>query len=449
MARILVVDDQANVRKTYAMLLSSNGHDVMQAKNGEEGLRTLEEESVDVVISDIRMEPIDGMELLRKGKERSPTTEFIMVTGYSSVEDGVEAMKSGAYYYVTKQTNTEELLQLIDKAIEKRSISGRVKFLESRIRGSSEAVDRIVGDSPALREALAIVEKVAPTDTTVLLLGESGTGKELVAEAIHQLSTRAKKNFVPVNCGAIPPNLEESTLFGHVKGSFTGATANKDGLFKEADGGTIFLDEIGEMQLDTQAKLLRVVQSMELFRVGDTKASKVDVRVIAATNRDLKKAVDDGEFRKDLYYRLNVISLHLPPLRERGDDVIQLANHFAAIYSQKMNKDFNGCSDSLLEYLRSYDWPGNIRELQNVIERLVILTDGPELDEEHLPHDVLQGMTGSNGTTELDELTLAEMERRYILDTLERYDGQKSVAAEKLGISTTTLWRKLKEYGVN
>ena len=448
MARILVVDDQANVRKTYAMLLTANGHDVVQAKNGEEGLKILGEEQFDLVISDMKMEPVDGMTLLRSGREIAPDTEFLLVTGFSSVKDGVDAMKAGAYDYITKQTNTEELLLLVSKAIEKRKLSGQLKFLQARIHGS-EAVERIIGNSQALRNALTIVEKVAPTDTTVLLLGESGTGKELVAEAIHQLSNRRNKNFVPVNCGAIPPNLEESTLFGHVKGSFTGAVANKDGLFKEADGGTIFLDEIGEMQVDTQAKLLRVLQQMVINRVGDTKPTKVDVRIIAATNRDLKQMVDEGLFRLDLYYRLNVISLQLPPLRERGDDVLELANFFAAQLSEKMNKPYKGCAPQLLEYLRNYSWPGNIRELQNIIERLVILSEGPNLDETHLPKDVLQGAAAANGATGLQELTLAEMERRYILDILERYDGQKSVAAEKLGISTTTLWRKLKEYGVN
>ncbi|MBC8145557.1 MAG: sigma-54-dependent Fis family transcriptional regulator [bacterium] len=448
MARILVVDDQANVRKTYSMLLSANGHEVVQAKNGQEGLDLLTDDQVDLVISDIKMEPVDGMTLLRDGKKQYPDTEFLMVTGFSSVKDGVEAMKAGAYDYVTKQTNTEELLLLVDKAIEKRKLTERLRHLQERVAGT-EATTRIIGTAPELRDVLSIVEKVAPTDTTVLLLGESGTGKELIAEAVHQLSNRANRNFVAVNCGAIPPNLEESTLFGHSKGSFTGAIANKDGLFKEADGGTIFLDEIGEMQLDTQAKLLRVLQNKEITRVGDNRPTRVDVRVVAATNREFKQMVDDGLFRKDLYYRLNVISLQLPPLRQRGDDIIELANYFALMYSERMNKQFAGCSPKLLEYLRSYNWPGNIRELQNIIERLVILSEGPHLDEKHLPKEIVFGPPPTNGTSGVEELTLAEMERRYILDILERYDGQKSVVADKLGISTTTLWRKLKEYGVN
>ena len=448
MARILVVDDQANVRKTYSMLLSANGHEVIQAKNGQEGLEVLNAESIDLVISDIKMEPVDGMTLLREGKRQYPDTEFLMVTGFSSVKDGVEAMKAGAYDYVTKQTNTEELLLLVGKAVEKRKLSARLRHLQERVQGS-EATGRIIGNAQELRDVLSVVEKVAPTDTTVLLLGESGTGKELIAEAVHQLSNRNGRNFVAVNCGAIPPNLEESTLFGHVKGAFTGAIANKDGLFKEADGGTIFLDEIGEMQLDTQAKLLRVLQNKQVSRVGDNKPQIVDVRVVAATNRDLKQMVDEGQFRKDLYYRLNVISLQLPPLRQRGDDVIDLANYFAAMSSERMNKPYHGCSPKLLEYLRRYSWPGNIRELQNIIERLVILNDGAILDEKHLPKEIIHGSSPSNGTSGVEELTLAEMERRYILDILERYDGQKSVVADKLGISTTTLWRKLKEYGVN
>jgi two-component system, NtrC family, response regulator len=448
MARILVVDDQANVRKTYSMLLSANGHEVIQAKNGQEGLELLTDDQVDLVISDIKMEPVDGMTLLRDGKKQYPDTEFLMVTGFSSVKDGVEAMKAGAYDYVTKQTNTEELLLLVDKAIEKRKLTERLRQLQVQVKGT-DATTRIIGNAQELREVLSVVEKVAPTDTTVLLLGESGTGKELIAEAVHELSNRRNKNFVAVNCGAIPPNLEESTLFGHIKGAFTGAIANKDGLFKEADGGTIFLDEIGEMQLDTQAKLLRVLQNKQITRVGDSKPTHVDARVVAATNRDLKQMVDEGQFRKDLYYRLNVISLQLPPLRQRGEDVIELANYFAALLSERMNKPFAGCSPKLLEYLHSYSWPGNIRELQNIIERLVILSDGPLLDEKHLPKEIIHGQTSTNGTAGVEELTLAEMERRYILDILERYDGQKSVVADKLGISTTTLWRKLKEYGVN
>lgn len=448
MARILVVDDQISVRKTYSMVLSANGHEVSVAKNGEEGLQILVEEDFDLVISDMKMEPVDGMTLLTKGKELRPEVEFLLVTGFSSVEDGVAAMRAGAYDYITKQTNTEELLQLVTKAVEKRTLNSRVKMLESRINGP-EAFSRIIGNSPALRSVLTMVEKVAPTDTTVLLLGESGTGKELIAEALHQLSNRRNKNFVPVNCGAIPPNLEESTLFGHVKGSFTGAVANKDGLFKEADGGTIFLDEIGEMQLETQAKLLRVLQQMVVYRVGDTKPTKVDVRIIAATNRDLRRMVDEGKFRQDLYYRLNVISVNLPPLRERGEDVVALTNYFAMKYSERMNKSFQGCSPGLVEALRIYGWPGNIRELQNIIERLVILSDGPQLDETHLPREVVQNTSNGNGVIGVQDQTLAEVERHYILGMLERYEGQKTIAAEKLGISTTTLWRKLKEYGVN
>lgn len=448
MARILVVDDQASVRKTYSMLLTANGHDVSVGQNGEEGLKLLGEENFDLVISDMKMEPVDGMTLLQKGKEMRPDVEFLLVTGYSSVEDGVAAMKAGAYDYITKQTNTEELLLLVSKAVEKRTLNSRLKQLESRINGP-EAFSRIIGTSPALQSVLTMVEKVAPTDTTVLLLGESGTGKELIAEAIHQLSHRRNKSFVPVNCGAIPPNLEESTFFGHIKGAFTGAISNKDGLFKEADGGTIFLDEIGEMQLETQAKLLRVLQQMVIYRVGDTKPTKVDVRIIAATNRDLRKMVEEGKFRQDLYYRLNVISVHLPPLRERGEDIIALANYFGGRNSERMNKPFNGCSPSLLECLMTYSWPGNIRELQNIIERLVILSDGPHLDETHLPREVVQRSAETNGVTGAQDLTLAEVERQYILGILERYEGQKTIAAEKLGISTTTLWRKLKEYGVN
>ncbi|MEP7219054.1 MAG: sigma-54 dependent transcriptional regulator [Bacteroidota bacterium] len=448
MARILVVDDQVSVRKTYSMILSANGHEVSVARNGEEGLKLLADEDLDLVISDMRMEPVDGMTLLQQGKELRPDVEFLLVTGFSSVEDGVAAMRAGAYDYITKQTNTEELLELVTKAVEKRTLNSRVKMLESRINGP-EAFGRIIGNSPALRSVLTMVEKVAPTDTTVLLLGESGTGKELIAEALHQLSNRRSKSFVPVNCGAIPPNLEESTLFGHVKGSFTGAIANKDGLFKEADGGTIFLDELGEMQLETQAKLLRVLQQMVVYRVGDTKPTKVDVRIIAATNRDLRKMVDEGKFRQDLYYRLNVISVHLPPLRERGEDVLALTNYFGMKYSERMNKTFQGCSPGLLEALRKYGWPGNIRELQNIIERLVILSDGPMLDETHLPKEVLQAPSGNDGVIGAQDKTLAEVERQYILGMLERYEGQKTIAAEKLGISTTTLWRKLKEYGVN
>ncbi len=448
MARILVVDDQVSVRKTYSMLLTANGHEVSVAENGEEGLKVLGDDEFDLVISDMKMEPVDGMTLLQRGKEMRPDVEFLLVTGYSSVEDGVAAMKAGAYDYITKQTNTEELLLLVSKAVEKRGLSNRLKQLESRINGPA-AFSRIIGNSPALQSVLTMVEKVAPTDTTVLLLGESGTGKELIAEAIHQLSHRRTRSFVPVNCGAIPPNLEESTFFGHIKGAFTGAISNKDGLFKEADGGTIFLDEIGEMQLETQAKLLRVLQQMVIYRVGDTKPMKVDVRIIAATNRDLRRMVEEGRFRQDLYYRLNVISVNLPPLRERGDDIMALANYFAGRNSERMNKQFHGCTPALLECLTTYGWPGNIRELQNIIERLVILSDGPQLDVTHLPHEVVQRVPETNGVTGAQDLTLAEVERQYILGILERYEGQKTIAAEKLGISTTTLWRKLKEYGVN
>jgi DNA-binding NtrC family response regulator len=449
MARILVVDDQANVRRTYGLLLQTHGHEVREAPNGEEGLKLLAEDEFDLVISDMKMEPVDGMSLLRRGKELRQETEFLLVTGYSSVEDGVAAMKAGAYDYITKQTSTDELLQLVDKAIEKHKLSGRVKLLQSRIR-DTPAFSQIVGNSPPLQDVLTMVRKVAPTDTTVLLTGESGTGKELIAEALHQLSNRSKRNFVPVNCGAIPPNLVESTLFGHVKGAFTGAIANKDGLFKEADGGTIFLDEIGELELDTQSKLLRVLQQMVINRVGDSKPMKIDVRIVAATNRDLKKMVDDGQFRLDLYYRLNVIALMLPPLRDRGDDIMELTNYFASKFSERMNKPYEGCSPEIYEFLQRYSWPGNIRELQNIIARLVIHSDGPLLDATHLPKEIVHGQPESNGSAAgVQDLTLAEVERRHIIGTLDRYEGQKSIVADKLGISTTTLWRKLKEYGVN
>lgn len=452
MARILVVDDQAVVRRTYQMLLAANGHDVTVAADGEKGLQLLVEDDYDVVMSDTKMSPIDGITFLKKGKELRPDVEWILITGYSSMEEGVEAMKSGAYDYITKQTNTEEILQLIQKAVEKHLLHSRVRVLKERIHGP-QAFARIIGNSEPLREVLSMVEKVAPTDTTVLLLGESGTGKELIAEALHELSPRGKKTFVPVNCGAIPPNLEESTLFGHVKGSFTGAASNRDGLFQEANGGTILLDEIGEMQLETQAKLLRVLQEMVVYRVGDTKPTKINVRVIAATNRDLRVMVDEGRFRRDLFYRLNVIAFELPPLRDRGDDILELARYFAEKYSTKMNKAFQGSSDELLTALRSYDWPGNIRELQNVIERLIILSDSPLLEARHLPQEmVMQAKdsatedavaTASNG----EDLTLAATERRHILAVLDLVKGERRLAADKLGITNALLTRKLKEFG--
>lgn len=377
MPHILLVDDQSSMRLTLTALLKGAGHTLAQAGTGADALDKISKNDFDLVITDLKLDQISGMEVLKAAKAQNPQTEVIMLTGYGSIETAVAAMKAGAIDYLTKPIDTEELMLAIGRAQERQQLKSEVARLRSVV-AKEQKFDpgNIVASSKEMKEVLEMVARVAPTDATVLIQGESGTGKELIARAIHQNSKRKDGPFIPINCGALPENLLESELFGHVKGAFTGAAQNKKGLFEEADGGTLFLDEIGDTSPATQVKLLRVLQDGEVRRVGANTGVKTDVRVVAATNRRLQERIRDNEFREDLYYRLQVILLHLPSLRERQDEILPLINHYLQFHSQKLGKPVKGLAPEAEKALLEYSWPGNIRELINAVERAVILCRG-------------------------------------------------------------------------
>lgn len=374
MAHILLVDDESSMRLTLTMLLKRAKHTLVQAATGEAALKKIEKDHFDVVLTDLNLDDVTGFDVLRSAKNNNPQTEVIVLTGYGSIESAVEAMKLGAIDYLTKPVDAEELLLAIGRATERQKLKSEVARLRTEVEVTGRFnAGNIVANSPAMHEVLGMVERVAPTDAAVLIQGESGTGKELIARAVHQNSDRKDEAFIPINCGALPENLLESELFGHVKGAFTGAHQNKKGMFEEADGGTLFLDEIGEMTAATQVKLLRVLQDQEVRRVGANTGVKVDVRIVAATNQNLMSNIESGAFREDLYYRLQVIVLHLPPLRERIEEILPIATHYLEEYAQKFRKPLKGFSKSAEKVLEEYSWPGNIRELINAIERAAIL----------------------------------------------------------------------------
>ncbi len=450
MAHILVVDDSENNRKALASLLTrKGGYKVEQAPDGESALNRLREQYFNLIITDMRMKNIDGLELLRKAKKMHPTTEVIVITAYGTIETGVEAMKLGAYDYIQKDYNHEEFLLLVKRALEKHEAVVEVRQLKEALREKYK-FDNIIGNSEAINNVLKLAYQVSQTDSTVLLTGETGTGKELIAQAIHVNSHRRDKPMLTINCASLPENLLDSELFGHVKGSFTGAIRDKKGLLEEADLGTVFLDEIGDIPVQTQVRLLRFLQNGELRRIGDNRTTRVDVRLIAATNKNLEEEVKNKNFREDLYYRLNVIPIHLPPLRERKEDIPLLVDHFIKIYAKKNQKDVKGVSPSAMTFFMDYDWPGNVRELENVVERSVALTRKSIIDSDDLAYSFPKRMKKiRESRSEQKEMTLDEMEKWLILDTLERYNNNQKLTAQKLGISTTTLWRKLKKYNIN
>ncbi len=448
MANVLLVDDEQNILLTYKAIFERGGHRVSTASTAEDGLRLFDTEGSDVIVTDMMLPGMSGIDLVKSIKKKSPDTEIIVMTGAGSERTGIEAMRAGAYDYIKKaDVQPDELALLVEKAAEKSSLQSAIG-LRARIAGLREGFENIIGENQNLMEVLSVVKKVAPTDSSVLILGESGTGKELIAEAIHLNSHRKTKPFVPINCGALPKDLQESELFGYVKGAFTGANTNKKGLFEEANGGTIFLDELGEMELPMQVKLLRFLQDHKIFRIGDSKPILADVRVICATNKDLKKQIAEKKFREDLYYRVNVISLMLPPLRDRKSDIPVLANYFVQKYCERFGKPHRALSQEAMEEMISYDWPGNIRELQNVIERSVILSEGAEIGSDHFPKDLTEPRVNVQNILQ-EQPTLDELEKRYILETLRACNNNKVLTCERLGISTTTLWRKLKQYGVD
>lgn len=439
--RILVVDDDPLMLDFLKEALLRQGYKVDTAEDGEEALRKVEEEGYDLVITDVRMPGVDGMTVLESVKRDFADTEVVVITAYGTIRNAVEAMKMGAYDYLTKPFSVEEVEVVVQRALErKRLISENIRL--KRELEKVQGLRTLVGQSPAMRKVLEMIEMVAPTKATVLIQGESGTGKELVADAIHRLSPRKNGPFVKVNCAAIPESLVESELFGHEKGAFTHAVKRSRGRFEMADGGTLLLDEIGEITPAVQAKLLRVLQDGTFQRVGGEGTLKVDVRVIATTNRDLWKAVQEGKFREDLYYRLQVVPIYIPPLRERKEDIPLLVQHFLKMYGEREGKEGLTVSEKAMDILMDYDWPGNIRELENAVERAVILAKGKVLK----PENFFVGTTFREREPHGEATTLAEMERRLILRTLREEGGNRTRTAQRLGISVRTLRNKLRQY---
>ena len=443
MNKVLIIDDEEKLRSLLGRIVALEGFEVFQAADCKSGLKALEKHTPEVVLCDVKLPDGNGVELTRQIKHLYPETEVILLTAYGNIPDGVLAIKNGAFDYITKGDDNQRIIPLLYRAIEKVQLSQRVQQLERRL-DEHFAFDNITGQAPAYREALTLAQKVAGTDTAVLLLGETGVGKEVFAQAIHQAGSRKSKPYIAVNCAAFSKELLESELFGHKAGAFTGALKDKKGLFEEANGGTIFLDELGEMPPELQAKLLRVLENGEYLKVGETKITKTDVRIIAATNRKLENEIAAGHFRADLFYRIAVFQIPIPPLRERPDDIAALAQHFVEKAARKTGRPALKISAAYLAALRRYTWPGNVRELKNVIERSVILSDGQTLLPDSLPHPFSQNPANDDAVV----LELAELEKRHILKILERSGGNKTEAARLLGVAITTLYRKLETYGL-
>jgi two-component system response regulator PilR (NtrC family) len=453
-ARILVVDDEQSMRELLGIMLRQVGYDVTQADGGEAAIQALQTTDIfDVVITDLRMRKVDGLAVLRAAKEHSPHTVVLVVTAFASTETAVEAMKLGAYDYVTKPFKLDELKLTIANALERKRLQDENRELKRQLR-TERGFDSFVGKSRGMMEVFETIRKTADSGSTVMITGESGTGKELVARAVHQESSRRNAPFMSVNCGAIPETLMESELFGHVKGAFTGAVQSTDGLFLAADGGTLFLDEITEVSHAVQVKLLRAIQEREIRRVGDTRDVKVDVRLIAASNRDLVKAVADGVLREDLYYRLNVIPIHLPPLRERTEDIPLLVAHFIGRVAKDVGKTVLGITPDALAVLERYHWPGNIRELENVIERAIVLGSGEQITADALPPHLTEPAERGDFPVDIPaagmdlEALLAAVESRYIRMALDRAGGLQVRAAELLRLSFRQFRYKIQKHGL-
>jgi len=454
LSQILLIDDEAHNREALTLLLAGAGYQVQSAASGEEALKILQHTPFEVVISDLFLPGVSGIDILKQVKEDSPYTNVILITGNASAETAVEAMKEGAFDYITKPLNFEKLKILVAKALEKSRLVAENLYLRQQLRGKYK-FDRIIGNSPAMQQVFSRMERIVHTDSTILILGESGTGKELVAKAIHYNGPRREKPFVAINCGAIPAELLESELFGHTRGSFTGAVSDKPGKFEVANGGTIFLDEIGTMPMPLQMKLLRVLQEHEVERVGSSKRIKLNVRVISATNANLEDEVKQGAFREDLYYRLNVIPILLPPLRERREDIALLARHFLQKSCKELKRSLLSVSPAAMQAMESYDWPGNVREMENVIERTVALTDSDIIERRDLPPGIggsdeepPSGLLCPKVTEEGVDMArvIEEIERRMITEALQLSGGVKARAAALLGINRTTLVEKIKRF---
>ncbi|WP_421944801.1 sigma-54-dependent transcriptional regulator [Pedobacter sp.] len=439
---VLIIDDEKKICSLLSRIIELEGFKTLQANTGKDGIKLLKTNDVDVVISDVKLPDVNGVSLVKDIKAIKSYVEVINLTAYGTISDGVLAMKNGAFDYLVKGDDNDKIIPLLYKAMDKVNLQKRVLQLEDKTT-RKYYFDTIIGQSKALKEAIEISKKVSKTDTTVLLLGETGTGKEVFAQSIHYESLRASKPFVALNCSGFSAELLESELFGYKAGAFTGANKDKKGLLEEANGGTLFLDEIGEMHLDLQAKLLRVLENQSFIKVGDTHTQQVNVRILAATNKDLKADAASGKFRSDLYYRLSVFTISLPPLRERKSDIAALAKYYLKEFSTKINQPKIKLSDKILEVFKKYNWRGNIRELKNVIERLVILSNENELSISALPQEFFEFAPMENN------FNLQEVEKQHIQKVLAHTKGNKTETSRLLGIGLTTLYRKLEEYGIS
>ena len=445
--RILVVDDEPIARENLEHVLKKDDYEVVSVDSGINALKKLAASEFDVVLTDLKMKQVDGMEVLARAKERHPNTEVVMVTAYATVATAIEAMQKGAYHYIPKPYKIDEVRMVLGRALEKKRLKDELRELKRDYRARLGS-PLIIGKSRTMQELIELVAQVAPTDCSVLIFGETGTGKELIARTIHAQSNRAEARFLAFNCGAFTEELLANELFGHEKDAFTGATSTKIGLLEAASGGTVFLDEIGDMPPSMQTKLLRAIEEKSLIRVGGTQPVAVDIRIVAATNKDLDREVETGRFRKDLLYRLNVVSLRLPPLAERRDDIPLLAHHFLRRYAEAQKKAIEGISDETMEILVHYEYPGNIRELENLMERAVALCNDPVILPKHLPQELEKVCFKVYRGTRSRLPTLEENEFEYIRWVLKEVNGNKTRAAEILGIDRVSLWRKLKRWGL-
>lgn len=454
MPRLLIVDDEKSMRDFLGIVLTKEGYDVTLAGSGEEAIELLRRESFDVIIADLRMQKLDGLEILKTTKNLSPETQVIMITAYSSTETAVEAMKRGAFDYITKPFKVDEIKIIIKNAVEKKRLQDENIYLKKQLK-EKYRFENIIGISQKMVEIFNTIATIADTKSTVVITGESGTGKELIARAIHFNSQRKDKPFISVNCGAIPEGLMESELFGHTKGAFTGAISTRDGLFQAADQGTLFLDEITEISPLLQVKLLRAIQEKTIRRVGDTKDIKLDVRLIAASNRNLQNAMEDGTLREDLFYRLNVISIHIPQLRERTEDIPLLADSFLTKYSRELDKKITGFSQEAMGMIEAYKWPGNVRELENVIERAVAFCAGDVITAEYLPDHFKKRRKSFDIEFEIPEEgfdlenEIERLEKDLIIKAMERSGGVQKRAAELLGMNFRSFRYKIQKYGID
>ena len=447
MSKILIIDDEVQIRTLLTRMMELEGYDVCQAGDCRAALKQLELQNPDVVLCDVFLPDGNGVDLVLAIKKAAPNVEVILLTAHGNIPDGVQAIKNGAFDYITKGDDNNKIIPLISRAVEKARMNVRLEKLEKKV-GQTYSFDSILGESKVLKDAVSLAQKVSGTDVPVLLTGETGTGKEVFAQAIHYSSKRARQNFVAVNCSSFSKELLESEMFGHKAGSFTGALKDKKGLFEEANNGTIFLDEIGEMAFELQAKLLRILETGEYIKIGDTKPTRVNVRIIAATNRNLSQEIVAGRFREDLFYRLSVFQIHLPPLRERAGDIRLLAKAFIKSFAEQLARPVVEIAPAFLEALDSQPWKGNIRELRNVIERSMIVCESGYLDIADLPFDIQNAHYEHSNDSSPGSFELSAMERRHIARVLEYTKGNKTEAARLLKIGLTTLYRKIEEYGI-